>query len=85
MVGHTHEDIDQRFSCFSRYLHKHSAVTMEGTYIRMHLYRRFISSSPVNQHWGTCVHYLLCETRIASTVYTRPTLILMLQLNGLLF
>jgi len=31
MVGHTHEDIDQRFSCFSRYLHKHSAVTMEGT------------------------------------------------------
>ena len=30
MVGHTHEDIDQHFSCLSRYLRKNSAVTMEG-------------------------------------------------------
>ena len=30
MVGHTHEDIDQHFSCLSRYLRKHSAVTIEG-------------------------------------------------------
>lgn len=30
MVGHTHEDIDQHFSCLSRYLRKHSALTLEG-------------------------------------------------------
>ena len=32
MVGHTHEDIDQTFSCLSRYLRKHDAVTMPGKY-----------------------------------------------------
>lgn len=31
MVGHTHEDVDQSFSLLSRYLHKNSAVSMEGT------------------------------------------------------
>lgn len=30
MVGHTHEDIDQSFSCLSRYLRKHDALTMPG-------------------------------------------------------
>jgi len=30
MVGHTHEDVDQRFSRLSQYLMKHSATTMEG-------------------------------------------------------
>lgn len=30
MVGHTHEDIDQTFSCLSRYLTKHDALTMSG-------------------------------------------------------
>lgn len=30
MVGHTHEDIDQTFSCLSRYLRKHDALTMSG-------------------------------------------------------
>ena len=30
MVGHTHEDVDQTFSCLSRYLKKNSAVTLEG-------------------------------------------------------
>lgn len=30
MVGHTHEDIDQHFSCLSRYLQKHPALTMAG-------------------------------------------------------
>lgn len=29
MVGHTHEDIDQCFSCFSRWLDKHRAYTLE--------------------------------------------------------
>ena len=38
MVGHTHDDIDQRFSCFSRYLKKHSAITMEGTFINISSY-----------------------------------------------
>ena len=33
MVGHTHEDIDQTFSCLSRYLRKHDAITMPGTFI----------------------------------------------------
>lgn len=28
MVGHTHEDIDQMFSCFSRHLSKHDARTL---------------------------------------------------------
>ena len=30
MVGHTHEDIDQSFSCLSRYLRKHDALTVSG-------------------------------------------------------
>ena len=32
MVGHTHEDVDQRFSRLSQYLSKRSATTMEGMY-----------------------------------------------------
>ena len=31
MVGHTHEDIDQSFSCLSRLLGKVDALTVEGT------------------------------------------------------
>ena len=30
MVGHTHEDIDQGFSCLSRYLQKVDALTVTG-------------------------------------------------------
>ena len=30
MVGHTHEDIDQTFSCMSQYLKKHDAITIPG-------------------------------------------------------
>ena len=30
MVGHTHEDIDQTFSCLSRHLQKCDALTMRG-------------------------------------------------------
>ena len=30
MVGHTHEDIDQSFSCLSRHLKKHDAFTPQG-------------------------------------------------------
>jgi len=30
MVGHTHEDIDQSFSCLSRHLQKNDALTSEG-------------------------------------------------------
>ena len=33
MVGHTHDNIDQTFSCLSRYLRKHDAATMPGKYI----------------------------------------------------
>lgn len=33
MVGHTHEDIDQSFSCVSRYLRKHNALTIPGKFI----------------------------------------------------
>ena len=33
MVGHIHEDIDQNFSCLSRYLKKNSAVTLDGNNI----------------------------------------------------
>ncbi|XP_033124318.1 uncharacterized protein LOC117122730 [Anneissia japonica] len=29
MVGHTHEDIDQMFSCVSKYLKKHRTVTLD--------------------------------------------------------
>ena len=29
-VGHTHEDIDQLFSCVSRYLQRHSVLTIPG-------------------------------------------------------
>jgi len=36
MVGHTHEDIDQHFSCLSRYLKKNSAVTLEGIIVSDH-------------------------------------------------
>ena len=36
MVGHTHEDIDQYFSCLSRYLRKHSAETLEGMTLLIH-------------------------------------------------
>lgn len=32
MVGHTHEDIDQSFSCLSRFLRKHDALTIPGIY-----------------------------------------------------
>ena len=30
MVGHTHEDIDQFFSCIARYLEDHKVLTVEG-------------------------------------------------------
>ena len=30
MVGHTHEDIDQFFSCIARYLKKHKVMTVSG-------------------------------------------------------
>ena len=30
MVGHTHEDIDQTFSCLSRKLHENAALSMSG-------------------------------------------------------
>ena len=30
MVGHTHEDIDQNFSCLSRLLRKNNALTLRG-------------------------------------------------------
>jgi len=30
MVGHTHADVDQSFSCLSKYLQKNSSFTMEG-------------------------------------------------------
>lgn len=32
MVGHTHEDIDQLFSCVSRHLNRHSAYKLPGWY-----------------------------------------------------
>ena len=32
MVGHTHEDIDQLFSCVSRYLDRHSAYKLPGNF-----------------------------------------------------
>ena len=32
MVGHTHEDIDQVFSCIVGYIAKHNIRTLEGTY-----------------------------------------------------
>ena len=35
MVGHTHEDIDQSFSCLSRHLNKHDAMTNRGIQIYM--------------------------------------------------
>ena len=41
MVGHTHADVDQKFSCLSKYLHKNSSFTMEGnnnTDIRMYIF-----------------------------------------------
>lgn len=31
MVGHTHEDIDQSFSCLSRLLRKVDSLTITGT------------------------------------------------------
>ena len=33
MVGHTHEDVDQRFSRLSQYLSKNSASTIAGKYV----------------------------------------------------
>ena len=30
MKGHTHEDIDQLFSCVSRHLHKENTFTLQG-------------------------------------------------------
>ncbi|CAB4032559.1 Hypothetical predicted protein [Paramuricea clavata] len=35
MVGHTHEDIDQMFSCFSRHLAKHDARTIPELFAEM--------------------------------------------------
>lgn len=32
-VGHTHEDIDQRFSCVSRQLSRRNALTIPGAII----------------------------------------------------
>lgn len=31
VVGHTHEDVDQSFSCLARFLQKHDALTPAGT------------------------------------------------------
>ena len=36
MVGHTHEDIDQGFSCLSRHLQKMDAMTVSGMYFFLH-------------------------------------------------
>jgi hypothetical protein len=35
MVGHTHEDIDQTFSCFSRHLAKRNARTIPELFAEM--------------------------------------------------
>ena len=46
MVGHTHEDVDQSFCLLSRYLHKNSAISMEGTK-RMYLITKIPYSTQV--------------------------------------
>ena len=38
MVGHTHEDIDQGFSCLSRHLRKNDALTMNGMCVLHFIY-----------------------------------------------
>jgi len=53
MVGHTHEDVDQSFSLLSRYLHKNSALSMEGdtsiySYIHDFVYTHITSSNKFN-------------------------------------
>lgn len=44
MVGHTHEDIDQTFSCLSRLLKRCDALTMQGMtlYIALNSYLRLL-------------------------------------------
>ena len=37
MVGHTHEDIDQVFSCVSAHLKKNPVYTLEGECIKLQL------------------------------------------------
>ena len=56
MVGHTHEDIDQMFSCFSRHLAKHDARTipelfseMESAYISKPICEQLLHMFDVKQ------------------------------------
>lgn len=50
MVGHTHEDIDQTFSCLSRHLQKCDALTMRGNYVEC-----LIQAKP-----GSCPLIIVC-------------------------
>ena len=60
MVGHTHEDIDQHFSCLSRYLRKHSAETLEGTTLLSYFTRDEpkVNVDVLSQIWSTVSRFL---------------------------
>ena len=47
MVGHTHEDIDQMFSCISKEAHRKSAVTVDDLH---ELIRESFSPTPETRH-----------------------------------
>lgn len=52
MVGHTHEDIDQSFSCLARHLNKHDALTYEGKW---------------NIHICLLVYHFMCAILLSQT------------------
>ena len=58
MVGHTHEDIDQSFSCLSRLLGKVDALTVEGT--------KFLNPNLTDMH---CYAIFVHESRYRATIY----------------
>ena len=51
MMGHTHEDVDQSFSCLSRYLRKHDALTMPGKQIVLATGASVFDHFTLSQKW----------------------------------
>ena len=58
MVGHTHEDIDQTFSCVSRYLRKNDDLTVPGE-LHSFLFKTWLSPCLEEIHGHTVPHVFL--------------------------
>ena len=82
-VGHTHEDIDQLFSCISRRLKHKSAVTIPGIKANRAFFPRwlvgFVSCAICRDPYShfSCVFYVELTQAIQSSFVPKPKVILL--------